>query len=70
MKRVNCEKCGSQNLKGRRVTYPVKIEDKQLNIGRVSVRECLECHALMPTQAGQEKISRCMFSFMSILSGR
>ena len=68
MKHANCEQCGSQNLKARRVTYPVEIGEKQLDIKRVSVRECLECHALMPTQAGKEKINRCMMTFMEILS--
>ena len=62
-----CEQCGGKNLEARRTTYPIKMETKQLNIERVSVRECMDCHALMPTKAGQEKITRCMMNFMMIL---
>lgn len=64
----SCEQCGSQNLKARMTTYPVHMAGKQLNIGRVSVRECLDCHALMPTEVGKEKIGRCMMTFMGMLS--
>jgi len=62
-----CEECGGNNLKVRRTTYPVKIGEKQLDIHRVSVKECMECHHLMPTKAGQDKIERCMMTFMSLL---
>ena len=36
-----CEKCGSKNLRNFRTTFPVVIEGKQMNVGRVSVRECI-----------------------------
>lgn len=62
-----CEQCGGKNLEARRTTYPVKMEEKQLNVERVSVRECMDCHALMPTKAGQEKITRCMMGVMMML---
>ena len=64
-----CEKCGSQNFKTHLATYPVKLETKQINIGRVSVKECMDCNALTPTKAGQEKITRCMMTMacMSLL---
>jgi hypothetical protein len=47
--------------------YPLKIDKKQINVGRVSVTECMDCHALIPTKAGLEKLGRCMMTFMSIL---
>lgn len=62
-----CEQCGSHNTKTHLATYPVKIVDKQLDIGRVSVRECMTCHSMAPTKAGQEKIARCTMSFMFLL---
>lgn len=62
-----CANCGGQNLKTHLATYPVKIGPKQLNVGRVSVRECLGCNTMSPTKAGQEKIERCTMSFMSLL---
>lgn len=61
-----CEKCGSKNLKTHLTTYPVKTGAKQLNVGRVSVRECMDCNTLTPTKAGQEKIARCTMGFMSL----
>jgi hypothetical protein len=63
----SCEKCGGQNLKTRRVTYPIKMETRQIDVGRVSVQECMDCHNVKPTKAGQEKIERCVATFMEIL---
>jgi hypothetical protein len=65
-----CENCGSDNLKACLKTYPIKIETKQLNVGRVSVRECLDCYAMMPTEAGKEKIGRAMMMYMSLMVRR
>lgn len=62
-----CEQCGSQNIKACRITYPVHIGKKQLNIERVSVKECMDCHAIKPTIAGEEKIARGTWMFMSLL---
>lgn len=62
----SCEKCGSQNLKTHQATYPVKVGSKQLNVGRVSVQECMDCHNMKPTKSGQDKIERCIASFMMI----
>lgn len=62
-----CEKCGSKNLKTRKLSYPVKIRSQHLHIQRVSLRECLYCHALIPTKVGKEKIDRCVMTFMNIL---
>jgi len=67
-KKRSCEKCGSQNLKAIRVTYPVNMEEKQIDIGRVSVRQCLDCLAIMPTEAGKEKIKRCMLMMFELLN--
>ena len=67
--RETCEKCGSQNLKASRTMYPVHIGGKQLNIERVSVKECIDCHSIKPTKAGQEKIERCSMTFMFLLDG-
>ena len=62
-----CETCGGENTKTHLTTYPIKIGEKQINIGRVSVRECMNCHAMTPTKSGKEKIGRCMITFMSFL---
>lgn len=62
-----CDVCGSQNLKARQKPYPVKLGDKTVEVQRVSVRECMDCFAIKPTQAGQEKIARCMMTFISLL---
>ena len=62
-----CEQCSSQNIKTHLVTYPVKIGVKQLDVSRVSVRECMDCHTMIPTKSGQEKVARCTMSFMFLL---
>lgn len=62
-----CSECNGQNIKTHLSTYPVKIGAKQLNINRVSVRECMDCHIMLPTKAGQEKIARCTMSCMFLL---
>lgn len=62
-----CDACGSNNLKAKRKPYPVVLGKKTVEVQRVSVRECMDCHAINPTQAGQEKIARCMMTFMSLL---
>jgi hypothetical protein len=63
----SCKECGGKNVKTHLTTYPLKIDKKQINVGRVSVRECMDCHVLIPTKAGLEKLGRCMMTFMSIL---
>lgn len=64
----SCENCGSSNLKTCLRTYPIQIKTKQLQVGRVSVKECLDCYAMMPTTAGKEKIERAMMMFMSLMA--
>jgi YgiT-type zinc finger domain-containing protein len=63
----SCEECGGLNIKTHLTTYPLKIDKKQINVDRVSVRECMDCHLLMPTKAGLDKLGRCMMTFMSFL---
>ena len=41
--------------------------EKQLAVQRVWVRECLDCNAMKPTKAGQEKIARGMSAFMMLM---
>ena len=65
-KQLVCDKCGGNSLKSRNTTYPIQFGHQQINVGRVSLRECLECHHLMPTQRGQDKIPRCMATFVSL----
>lgn len=62
-----CESCGGKNTKTHLTTYPIKMGEKQINVGRVSVRECMDCHTMKPTKAGQEKIGRCMMTFMLLM---
>lgn len=61
-----CEKCGSSNLKTHTTTYPMKLGAKQLNVERVWVKECMDCHDFKPTKAGEEKIERCVATFMRL----
>jgi hypothetical protein len=61
-----CVKCSSPNLKTYLTTYPVKAGDKQLNVARVTIKECMDCHHLSPTKAGKEKIERAQMTFMTL----
>lgn len=56
----SCKKCASQNLKSRVTTYPLQLGARRVEVGRVAVKECLDCHHLMPTAAGKEKLNRCL----------
>lgn len=67
-KKRSCEQCGSQNLKVTRATWPVNIPGKQINVQNVSVRQCQDCQATMPTEAGQEKIARSMLAMFSMFN--
>ena len=62
-----CENCGGQNLKSHPTNWPVDMGEKKLTIGRVWVRECLDCNAMEPTKAGHEKIARGMIAFMELM---
>ena len=63
----SCESCGGQNLKSHLTIWPVDLGEKKLTIGRVWVRECLDCNVIEPTKAGQEKIARGMMAFMELM---
>ncbi len=63
-----CEQCGGLNLKAHLITCPIKVGTKQINVQRVSVKECMDCHFIKPTKAGQDKIERCMMMYMSLLN--
>ena len=65
-KKSCCAACNGENTKTYLMTYPVKLGKKQLDVGRVSVRECLDCGVIKPTQAGQAKVERSAAMFMSI----
>ena len=62
-----CESCGGQNIKSHPTTWPVDMGEKKLTIGRVWVRECLDCNAIEPAKAGNEKIARGMMAFMDLM---
>ena len=62
-----CEGCGGQNLKSHPTTWPVAMGEKKLAIAKVWVRECLDCNAIEPTKAGNEKIARGMIAFMELM---
>lgn len=62
----SCEQCGGQNIKSRITTYPLKFDSRQFNIGSVAVKECLDCHDITPTKAGQEKIARCLGTMLHL----
>jgi hypothetical protein len=46
------------------------FDGRQINIGRVAVYECGNCHHLIPTKAGEQKISRCMATITHVLFDR
>ena len=62
-----CACCGGQNLKPHPTNWPVDMGEKKPTIGRVWVRECLDCNAMEPTKAGHEKIARGMIAFMELM---
>lgn len=61
-----CEKCGGKKLKSRTTTYPLQLGGRQVNIARVPLRECLDCHDLTPTPAGQTKIARAFSAMLQL----
>ena len=69
-KQVSCPLCQGTTFKKNITTYPMQMFDgRQINIGRVSVQECENCHHLVPTEAGSEKISRCMATIAAMFYG-
>ena len=70
-KLLACPLCQGTKFKNRVTTYPMRTFDgRQINIGRVAVYECGNCHHLIPTKAGEQKISRCMATITHVLFDR
>jgi YgiT-type zinc finger domain-containing protein len=70
IKQQSCPLCQGTTFKKKITTYPLRTFDgRQINIGRVAVQECDNCHHLIPTKAGSEKISRCMATMTQLLFG-
>lgn len=59
-KKKICEQCGSENLKDRRATYPLKVGNRDVEVQRVSIRECIDCHAFMPTEVVLSRLCRAV----------
>jgi len=65
-KPATCAQCGGSTLKRRIGTYPVRLTEppslagKEIHVHRVALHECQSCGHLMPTEAGQAKIERCV----------
>lgn len=70
MKKLNfvCEKCKTSKYKNKITTFPIFLPGKQINVQKVSVRECLKCGFQIPTEKGYEKLERCTnaFAFMML----
>ena len=54
-----CEKCGSKNLKNSRTTFTVIVAGRQMNVGRVSVRECIDCYSVTVRRSRLVSYSSC-----------
>lgn len=63
----SCEHCGGKNIKSHPTNYPITMDEKQLIIERVWVRECLDCKTMRPTKIGQKKIDRSIGAFMTLM---
>lgn len=61
-----CLHCSATTLTRRITTYPVrltapqKVAGKIVMVGRVALYQCDTCGYLMPTPAGQAKVTRCV----------
>ncbi len=61
-----CLRCGASGLQPRITTYPVELTawpslaGKQIHVHRIVLHVCVFCGYLMPTDAGQAKIDRCV----------
>ena len=65
-KKLSCEKCGGTLFKNLITTYPLDLIDRQIMVQRVSVKKCLDCGTLLPTQRGKEKLARCINAYLSL----
>jgi YgiT-type zinc finger domain-containing protein len=67
---LSCPLCQGTTLTRKITTYPMRTFDgRQINIGRVAVQECDNCHHLIPTKAGSEKVNRCMATMAQLFFG-
>ncbi len=57
----SCEACGGQNTKTHLATYPVKMDERELNVERVSVRECIDCHAINQSNASRTRKNSTLY---------
>ena len=62
---TSCENCNGNNIKTHATTYPIQMGEKQINVERVWVDECMDCGTMTPTKAGQEKVSRTFFGLLT-----
>ena len=70
LKPLSCPQCQGTTFTRKTTTYPIRIPDgRQLNVGRVAVHECANCHHLIPTKAGSEKYSRAMVAMAQLFFG-
>ena len=64
-----CCECGGTSLKYKMTTFPFRSSlGKTILVNRTPLYECLDCHHLIPTRKGREKLDRCLGAFMSLLS--
>lgn len=61
-----CPNCGAGEFKRRSTTYPLVMQARQINVGRVSVNQCTGCGYLIPTADGQAKLLRSLGSFAAL----
>lgn len=40
--------------------------EQQINVQRVWAKECIDCHSIRPTLAGQQKVNRILSAFMML----
>jgi YgiT-type zinc finger domain-containing protein len=70
-KSFSCPLCKATTFKRKMTPYPVQTADgRQINIGRVAVQECENCHHLIPTKSGYEKINRCLETMALLFLGK
>jgi len=71
-----CTNCAGTALVRRITTYPVRLTapapliGKEIHVHRVALHECQSCGYLMPTPAGQAKVTRCVQRGIDFFLGR
>jgi YgiT-type zinc finger domain-containing protein len=56
----SCTNCNNAVLRKKTATFPVKLGERTIEVGRVAMNICDQCGAMIPTKAGKEKIERCV----------